>query len=118
MTGPNRLSHPYVFSYMRRGGSRAALKPEGEQGATTPTPAAVPPVPVVAVPPVVAATAVKPADVNPYETSINTIATVSTVQEFWNIYDFLKRPNDLPTTTDYHFFREGIKPTWEDVRDT
>ena len=24
------------------------------------------------------------------------------------------RPSDLPTTTDYHFFRGGIKPTWED----
>jgi len=51
---------------------------------------------------------------NPYETSIKTIATVSTVEEFWAAYDFLRRPNELPTTTDYHFFRSGIKPTWED----
>jgi len=53
--------------------------------------------------------------VHPYENSIKTIATIKTVEDFWSIYDFLVRPNDLPTPTDYHFFREGIKPTWEDV---
>lgn len=52
--------------------------------------------------------------VNPYENSIKHISTVKTVEEFWATYNFLKRPNDLPTTTDYHFFRDGIKPTWED----
>jgi translation initiation factor 4E len=51
---------------------------------------------------------------NPYENSIKTICTVATVEEFWETYDFLNRPNELPTTTDYHFFRDGIKPTWED----
>jgi translation initiation factor 4E len=51
---------------------------------------------------------------NPYESSIKQIATVHTVEQFWTTYDFLTRPNDLPTTTDYHFFRAGIKPTWED----
>ena len=52
--------------------------------------------------------------VHPYENSIKLIATISTVEEFWSCYDYLVRPNALPTTTDYHFFREGIKPTWED----
>ena len=28
---------------------------------------------------------------NPYESSIRTIATVSTVESFWEIYNFLKR---------------------------
>lgn len=51
---------------------------------------------------------------NPYESSIKQITTVSSVEEFWSVYDFLVRPNNLPTTTDYHFFRDGIKPTWED----
>lgn len=52
--------------------------------------------------------------VHPYENSIKAISTVTTVEEFWNTYNYLRRPNDLPTTTDYHFFRDGIKPTWED----
>jgi len=51
---------------------------------------------------------------NPYESSVKQIATVKTVEEFWSTYDYLTRPNELPTTTDYHFFRDGIKPTWED----
>lgn len=56
----------------------------------------------------------KVAPVNPYENSIKTIATIETAEEFWSVYDWLIRPNELPTTTDYHFFRSGIKPTWED----
>ena len=93
------LQTSFCFSYMRRGGKGAAgktaaapdaggeeAKQQQEQGV-----------------------------VHPYENSIKTIATVSTVEGFWATYDFLKRPNDLPTTTDYHFFRGGIKPTWEDA---
>lgn len=49
-----------------------------------------------------------------YESSINVVRTVNTVEDFWGTYDYLVRPNDLPNPTDYHFFREGIKPTWED----
>ena len=52
--------------------------------------------------------------VHPYENSIKHVSTVRTVEEFWETYNYLRRPNDLPTTTDYHFFRDGIKPTWED----
>ena len=52
--------------------------------------------------------------VHPYENSIKTVAVVKTVEEFWKVYDYLKRPSELPTTTDYHFFRSHIKPTWED----
>jgi Eukaryotic initiation factor 4E len=52
--------------------------------------------------------------VHPYENSIKIVASVKTVEEFWGVYDYLKRPNALPTTTDYHFFRSHIKPTWED----
>ncbi|KAF1332177.1 Eukaryotic initiation factor 4e, partial [Globisporangium splendens] len=36
------------------------------------------------------------------------------VQGFWRIYNHLMRPNDLPNTMDYHLFKTGIKPMWED----
>lgn len=75
---------------MRRGKAAAATKSEGESGGSGQQPPA------------------------PYENAIKPIATVSTVEEFWSVYDYLKRPSDLPTTTDYHFFRAHIKPTWED----
>jgi translation initiation factor 4E len=38
----------------------------------------------------------------------------SKVERFWRIYDHLKRPNDFRVTTEYHLFKEGISPTWED----
>jgi translation initiation factor 4E len=37
------------------------------------------------------------------------------VQDFWKIYNHLVRPNDLPNTMDYHLFKTGIKPMWEDA---
>ena len=58
------------------------------------------------------------AAVAPYENSIKPITTVKTVQEFWATYNYLRRPNDLSSTTDYHFFRDGIKPTWEDPKNS
>jgi len=57
-----------------------------------------------------------PANVNAdaYENSIKLVGEIKTVEEFWTTYDFMVRPNDLSNTTDYHMFRSGIKPTWED----
>lgn len=46
--------------------------------------------------------------------AVKFIGTSRTIEEFWGIYNYLVRPHELPATTDYHFFREGIKPTWED----
>ena len=80
---------------MRRG--KAAAPPAPKEG--EPASAAQPEIPNV---------------VHPYENSIKTVAVVNTVEDFWSVYDYLKRPSDLPTTTDYHFFRSHIKPTWED----
>lgn len=36
------------------------------------------------------------------------------MQAFWTVYAHLKRPSALPTVSDYHFFKEGIRPVWED----
>lgn len=85
---------------MRRGKS-SGPKPDDGSGSPEGGPPAEPPQPVD--------------PVHPYENSIKPIVTVETVEEFWAAYNYLRRPNDLPTTTDYHFFRDGIKPTWEDA---
>lgn len=42
------------------------------------------------------------------------LCKVSTAQDFWMVYTHLKHPSALPTVSDYHFFREGIRPVWED----
>jgi len=83
------LQEPFTFWYMRRG--KGVSKQTEEEKESNPNPA------------------------NPYESSIREVASVHSVEEFWSVYDFLVRPNDLPTTTDYHFFRKGVKPTWEDA---
>ncbi|KAL7693229.1 putative translation Initiation factor eIF-4e [Plasmopara halstedii] len=49
-----------------------------------------------------------------YEKSIKGIGDFKTVQDFWQLYNHLVRPNDLPNTMDYHLFKTGIKPMWED----
>jgi translation initiation factor 4E len=49
-----------------------------------------------------------------YEKSIVPVCRMSTAEDFWRVYVHLKRPSTLPTVSDYHFFREGIRPVWED----
>jgi translation initiation factor 4E len=49
-----------------------------------------------------------------YEKSTTKIATLATVESFWTIYSHLKRPSGLPTVSDYHVFKDGIRPVWED----
>ena len=101
MTSGKALQTPFTFSFMRRG--------KGVNNAAAAAAAA-----ATGDPKAEADAAAQPA--HPYETAIKTIATIDTVENFWEIYNWLKRPADLPTTatTDYHFFRSGIKPTWED----
>ena len=49
-----------------------------------------------------------------YEKSTIKLASISTVESFWTIYSHLKRPSLLPTVSDYHIFKDGIRPVWED----
>jgi len=50
-----------------------------------------------------------------YEENTSTLGTTESVEDFWRLYVHLRRPvDDRPTVCDYHVFREGIKPMWED----
>ncbi|KAJ2456031.1 eukaryotic translation initiation factor 4E [Coemansia sp. RSA 2336] len=42
------------------------------------------------------------------------IVTVKTVEDFWGVYNKIPSPLDLPHGSNYHLFREGIEPMWED----
>lgn len=35
------------------------------------------------------------------------------VEEFWAAYSHLRRPSDLPNISDYHLFKQGVRPVWE-----
>jgi translation initiation factor 4E len=49
-----------------------------------------------------------------YEKSTVALASISSVESFWAVYSHLKRPSLLPTVSDYHIFKKGIRPVWED----
>lgn len=39
---------------------------------------------------------------------------MGTIEGFWTVYIHLKRPSLLSVTSDYHIFKDGIRPVWED----
>lgn len=49
-----------------------------------------------------------------YEKSIKPLCRIPTAPAFWQVYSHLKRPSALPAVSDYHIFKEGIRPVWED----
>lgn len=49
-----------------------------------------------------------------YEKSIVPAAKFSTAQELWKVFTHLRKPSSLATVSDYHVFKEGIRPVWED----
>lgn len=42
----------------------------------------------------------------------NTLS-VPKVEQFWRFYSHMIRPGDLTGHSDFHLFKEGIKPMWE-----
>lgn len=42
------------------------------------------------------------------------VMSFGTVEEFWQMYNNIKTPTDLPPQTDFCVFKEGIEPKWED----
>ncbi|XP_055868780.1 eukaryotic translation initiation factor 4E type 2-like isoform X1 [Biomphalaria glabrata] len=49
-----------------------------------------------------------------YDKNLKFIASFASVEQFWNIYSYIVRPGDMSGHVDYHLFKEGIRPMWED----
>lgn len=49
-----------------------------------------------------------------YEKTLHAMAGFDTVEDFFLVYKHLKRPSTLPLVSDYHLFKTGIRPVWED----
>eukprot|EP00745_Piridium_sociabile_P001004 TRINITY_DN106317_c0_g1_i1.p1 TRINITY_DN106317_c0_g1~~TRINITY_DN106317_c0_g1_i1.p1 ORF type:complete len:231 (+),score=52.34 TRINITY_DN106317_c0_g1_i1:67-693(+) len=49
-----------------------------------------------------------------YDQSLKFIDSFASVEQFWAVYSHLVRPGDMTGHTDYHLFKEGIRPMWED----
>lgn len=44
------------------------------------------------------------------------VVSFNTVEEFWGIFHAIPKVNELPAKSDYHLFRDDIKPEWEDAQ--
>ncbi|MES1916208.1 MAG: hypothetical protein MHM6MM_008049, partial [Cercozoa sp. M6MM] len=42
------------------------------------------------------------------------VSSVRTLREFWSLYAHVRRPAELGKRAQYHFFREGCEPRYED----
>lgn len=56
-----------------------------------------------------------------YDQNLKLVDTFPTVERFWSVFSYLRRPGDFPASelqengwVSYHLFRSGIKPMWED----
>ncbi|KKA29588.1 hypothetical protein TD95_003460 [Thielaviopsis punctulata] len=49
-----------------------------------------------------------------YEKTLHPMAHCSSIEEFFLVYSHLKRVSTLPQVSEYHFFKWGIRPIWED----
>ncbi|VDI04363.1 eukaryotic translation initiation factor 4E type 2-like isoform X2 [Mytilus galloprovincialis] len=49
-----------------------------------------------------------------YDQNLKLVGTFASVEQFWGIYSHLVRPSDLTGHCDFHLFKEGIRPMWED----
>lgn len=49
-----------------------------------------------------------------FSTEMKALANFSTINQFWSMYQHLKRPNSFDKETVLNVFVKGIKPIWED----
>lgn len=55
-----------------------------------------------------------PPESNEYEAGLTVIGEFDTVESFCRYFNWLKPPSKLERNSNYHLFKSGIKPMWED----
>lgn len=56
----------------------------------------------------------KQASASSYDQNLKQIGTFASVEQFWDHYSHIARPSELTGHSDYHLFKTGIRPMWED----
>jgi len=51
-----------------------------------------------------------------WEQSQEKIATVDTIEDFWQVYNYIEPASNLSQGCDYSVFKKGIQPDWEDFQ--
>ena len=49
-----------------------------------------------------------------WKQNLKQIYTFSSIEEFWATQKSLKSPSEIPASANYHLFKVGIEPMWED----
>eukprot|EP00295_Goniomonas_pacifica_P027194 CAMPEP_0175946984 /NCGR_PEP_ID=MMETSP0108-20121206/27631_1 /TAXON_ID=195067 ORGANISM="Goniomonas pacifica, Strain CCMP1869" /NCGR_SAMPLE_ID=MMETSP0108 /ASSEMBLY_ACC=CAM_ASM_000204 /LENGTH=224 /DNA_ID=CAMNT_0017272559 /DNA_START=8 /DNA_END=682 /DNA_ORIENTATION=+ len=50
-----------------------------------------------------------------HDSGLHHLATITTIEEFWEVFNNLPKPTKLPEGGNFFLFKDGIKPTWEDA---
>ncbi|KAM0731689.1 Eukaryotic translation initiation factor 4E type 2 [Formica fusca] len=56
----------------------------------------------------------KQTSIQSYVQNLKLVGRFASVEQFWGLYSHLVRPSELTVHTDFHLFKVGIKPIWED----
>lgn len=51
-----------------------------------------------------------------YGSSLRSVYTFETVEDFWCLYNNIKPPSWVTAGADFHLFKKGIEPKWEDPK--
>ncbi|RAL54537.1 unnamed protein product [Cuscuta campestris] len=56
----------------------------------------------------------KPKQGAAWGSSMRRVYTFDTVEEFWCLYEQIFKPSEVTVNADFHLFKAGIEPKWED----
>ncbi|XP_010557679.1 PREDICTED: eukaryotic translation initiation factor-like [Tarenaya hassleriana] len=56
----------------------------------------------------------KPKQGAAWGSTLRKVYTFDTVEEFWSLHDNIFKPGRLTANADFHLFKAGIEPKWED----
>eukprot|EP00050_Salpingoeca_kvevrii_P006400 m.289149 g.289149 ORF g.289149 m.289149 type:complete len:216 (-) comp12084_c0_seq1:167-814(-) len=49
-----------------------------------------------------------------WEDNLKVIYEIKFVEDFWGVFNNVNRANEIAMGANYHFFKKGVKPMWED----
>jgi len=49
-----------------------------------------------------------------FDQNLRLVGQFASIEQFWKLYSHLQRPGEIQPQFDFHLFKQGIKPMWED----
>ncbi|OZJ05458.1 hypothetical protein BZG36_01644 [Bifiguratus adelaidae] len=60
----------------------------------------------------------KKANAQSWSQNLKELITFNSVEEFWGVYNNVVKVSDLAISSNYHLFKKGVRPEWEDPENT